>query len=285
MLDASAEWDATEDVWHDSKPMQDEADENAAAEYDEHHKADKAAAIETQEPDDERRLNHVPPTQAPADVTVNDGLPEYTVGEWSQCTCYQACNGGVNMNGIENRNVKCMSAKCKAPMPEVSKTCQCLPCADCVVGLEMMVVMIVCIAEAFLCLIMWLSIAYMSSVVHVAEANLVSLSWGQMFLGCFVTRFPLLIRLGVLVNTALAIYFMIVIFIPKDIIAYQTDCPSVGSLWVLSIFFPVLMVVMLIVGSLMRKFKRMEPFIFRPARHSSVRPIRLFSKFISSLGP
>merc|ERR1712194_899903 len=146
-------------------------------------------------------------------------------------------------------------------------------------------VLVLCIVEGVLCLIMWLSIVYMSSVVSISEANLVSLSWGQMFMGCFVTRFPLLIRLGVLVNTGLAIYFMIVTFIPKDIIAYQTDCANVRGLRVLSIFYPVLMVVMIIVGALMRKFKRMEAYLFRPVRHSSVAPIRIISKFIRSLGP
>jgi len=259
MLEAPAEWDMAENVWHDLDPKQ--------------------------EPDDERRLNHVPPTQAPVDPKVNEGLPEHTVGKWSPCTCYQACNGGTNMLGIENRRVKCMSATCKEPMPEVSKTCYCLPCADCVVSMETMLVTALCAVEAVLCILMWLSLAYMSSVVSVSEAMLVSLSFGQKFLGCFVTRFPFLIRLGVLVNTALAIYFVIVTFVPKDILAYQTDCGNVSGLWVLSIFFPVLMVVMIIAGTVMRKTKRMQPFIFRPARHSKIAPIRIFSKFLSSLGP
>jgi len=238
-----------------------------------------------QEPEVERRLSHVPPTQAPADAAINDGLPEYTQGTWSQCTCYQACNGGENMVGIMSRRVKCMSSKCKAPMPEVSKTCHCIPCADCTISLELLIVMIVCIVEGVLCLIMWMSICYMSSVVSVSEANLVSLSWGQWFLGFFISQFPLLIRLGVLANAALAIFFMVVTFVPEDVISFQNDCKNISSLWVLSIFFPVLVFVLLVVGALMRHFKRMEPYLFRPVRESSAAPIRIVAKFLRSLGP
>jgi len=237
----------------------------------------------TQTPDDMRRLDHVPPAQEPAgDPEINDGLPEYTVGEWSQCTCYQACNVGSALGGTSKRRVQCMSAKCKDPMPAVSKACSCVPCSDCQVQIWLFVVTITCAIEAGLCLIMWLSIIYMSSV---PEANLTSLSWGQSFLGCFVTRIPLLIRLIVILNVGLACFLVFVTFCPEKLIKFETDCKIVPGLWVLTVVFASLMLLMVIAGALIRQFKRMDPFLFRPVRDNSPAPIRLIGKFIRSLGP
>jgi len=230
-----------------------------------------------------RQLNHIPPTQAPvADLKINEGLPEFTVGEWSLCTCYQACQEGVFMPGISTRRVQCMSPKCKAPTPQVSKTCFCQPCADCRMSLHMQIVNIAVALQCFLCLVMWLSMMYMSSV---PEAELVSLSWGQAFLGCFVSQMPLLIRLIVIFNLGYAIFFVFVTFFPKNLIAYQNDCPNVPALRVHSVLFQSLIIAMIIAGVLIKHSKRMDPYLFRPVRGRPPAPIRLLGKFIRCLGP
>merc|ERR1719181_1464669 len=118
-----------------------------------------------------------------------------------------------------------MSAQCKQPIPAGSRSCNCKPCSDCTVQLWLMVVTITCAVEGILCLIMWLSIAYMNSV---PEANLVSLSWGQTFLGCFVSRIPLLIRLIVIANLGFACFLVFVTFFPKDLLkTFEPDCKAV----------------------------------------------------------
>merc|ERR1719183_842173 len=101
---------------------------------------------------------------------------------------------------------------------------------------------------------------YMSSI---PEAHLVSLTWGQAFLGCFISQMPLLIRLTVIFNLGYAIFFVFVTFFPKNLIDYQNDCPNVPSLRVHTVLFLGLMVAMVSAGVLVKFSKRMDPFLFR----------------------
>lgn len=225
----------------------------------------------------ERRLDHTPTAPPAVSAEQNDKLPEYSVGEWSKCTCYQGC-----MPGLQIRVVQCQSPPCKTPTPQVAKKCECEPCTNCNVMFNTLVVMATSTGNGVISLLVWLGIVYMNSI---PENHLVRLSWGQWFLGMFVKRLPTLVRLCVFVNIGLAIFLVLQAFMPQEIAKFQTDCHNVPSLKVMVIFFACVMLFQVLLGVLAKYFNRMYPYLFRPVRDNTPAPVRLVNKIFRSLGP
>jgi hypothetical protein len=207
----------------------------------------------------------------------NDDLKPYTVGQWSQCTCYQAC-----VQGIKTRSVTCLSEACRAPRPATSEKCECEHCSHCSVLFNTFVFFLSFFTQGIIALLVWLSLLYMNSI---EEAALVRLSWFQWFLGFFVKQLPPLARLLILLNAAQALMMLFQTWVPESIIEFQPDCNDVPALRFLSIFLGLVMLALLIIGRVTRSFTRMMPYLYRPNRSASPLPIRLFSKLQALLGP
>jgi hypothetical protein len=212
-----------------------------------------------------------------ASAVSNDDLKEYTVGEWTQCTCYQAC-----VQGIMTRDVTCLSEQCKAPKPETSRKCECHHCSNCSVLFNTTLFFISFIAQGIVALLVWLSLLYMSSI---EEAALVRLSWFQWFLGFFVKQLPPLARLLILANVCQALMMVFQTWVPENLVKFQPDCNDVPQLRFLSLFLAAVMCLLLVIGRITRLFNRMMPYLHRPDRATSPLPIRLFSKLQALLGP
>jgi hypothetical protein len=224
-----------------------------------------------------RLLDHMPVEQPDVSAEENDKLKEFTVGDWSRCTCYQAC-----LPGIRTRSVQCQSPPCKTPMPVVSQDCECAPCAECSVMLNSLLVIASASAQGAFSLLVWLGIVYMNTI---PENHLTNLSWSLWFLGIFIRRLPFLVRLFVLVNIGQAVFLVFQTFIPSDVIEFQPDCNDIPALRVMTIFFASVMVFQVALGMLAKYFNRMYPYLFRPIRDGSFPPLKLFKKLLRSLGP
>jgi len=227
--------------------------------------------------DRERRLAHAVTPQATVDPLINAKRADFTVGLFGKCTCYQQCQPG-----IMTRVVTCQSTACMEPIPPVSVDCSCEPCAACSVMLNTLILMITLAVQGVLSLLVWLGIVWMNAI---PEGNLVSLTWGQWFLGIFVKRLPFWIRICVLINLGQALYLLFQTFIPPSFINFQPDCNNIPSLQVLTIAFTSVMAFQLLFGVLAKLFNRMYPYLFKPVRDNTSKPIRIFNKLLRSLGP
>jgi hypothetical protein len=219
-----------------------------------------------------------PATSAPAAASAsNDDYPEFTVGKWTKCTCYQAC-----VQGVRTRDVTCLSSTCKAPKPEESEKCECKHCSNCQVLLSATIFWISFLTQSVVSILVWLSLLYMGTF---EEASLVSLSWFQWFLGFFVKQLPPLTRLLLIVNIGQAIFMVLQTWVPSTVIKFEPDCNDVADLRFLSILLLSVIVVLILLGRLTRLFNKMMPFLYRPHRSNSFILFRWWSKVQASLGP
>jgi hypothetical protein len=223
-----------------------------------------------------RALQAATATDAPSGAS-NDDLKEYTTGEWTQCTCYQAC-----IQGIMTRTVTCMAEACKAPKPATSEKCECHHCSNCSVLFNAYLCEMSFLVQGGVALLVWLSLLYMASF---EDAALVKLTWLQWFLGFFVKQLPPIARLLILFNLVQSVLMLFQTWVPESIVKFQPDCNDVPQLRFLSIFLAGVMFTLLSIGQVTRAFNRMMPYLYRPQRSGSSAPIRLFAKLQNLLGP
>jgi len=222
-----------------------------------------------------RRLQAPAPPPAP---NLNDALPEFTVGAWSKCTCYQQCTPG-----LKTRSVKCMAEQCKKPAPKSADECACDHCAKCLVDMPVWILSLIYFGQCAVAVICFLCYLHAATA---AEEAFIKISYMELLGGLASKNFPPLVRLAVLVTCGFTFWILIETWIPKLFdLDWMTDCYDSQVLRTISIICSSVWVFQVLLGRCAKRVARKPPWLFSPARASLPPPLKQISEFFRGLGP
>lgn len=186
---------------------------------------------------------------------LNDNLPDYTTGSWSQCVCFQQC-----MVGVKKRSVSCSSSACKSPMPETQQQCQCTHCAACDVIFSLLLFALTLLIQGVSALLLCGAFFYAATVEEDDLADDRCCTW-VCPCGCLCKWFPLLARFLVYFNLFHLIFLAVQAFVPvlPGEPRFDYDCKANSPFQFLVIVNAVFWVVQLGYGIYMKKYKPLPP--------------------------
>jgi hypothetical protein len=186
-------------------------------------------------------------------------LPDWQVGDWSQCVCWQQC-----ITGVKKRSVQCNAGSCKVPQPETKKKCLCTNCAACQVEMILMIFSLTLLVQGGCGLLLCLAFFWANSICEddLAEVRCCSLYTP---IGFLCKWFPLLSRLIVYVSMGQVLYLLLQAFVPfpmtydcKANLPFQMLVAASALMWVTTITY----------GIYMRRYRPLPAQLF-VARSSS----------------
>lgn len=206
----------------------------------------------------------------------NDDLPDYEVGEWTDCSCYTMC-----MPGLSTRKVECFSDACAKPKPEAKEACNCTHCADCQVLLNLLIIAICYFVQAFVALVVFLGFVYFSKK---SEDDLVGLNFCQKFLGCLCKKMPMTVRvLTITMFFQLSLLSVQAYWPYGQGISWQADC-KFPDMWLTAGFLVGVWVFQLIFGMLAKLVIEVPAYLYTPFVRSNGFIFR-FKQLLRALGP
>jgi len=221
------------------------------------------------------RLLQDAPAPAP---NINDKLPEFTVGSFSKCTCYQQCTPG-----IKTRSVKCLAAQCKKPAPKNADECFCDHCAVCAAVSSMLILSFIYFGQcgvAVICFLCYLHAATAS------EEHFIKISYLELLGGLASKNFPPLVRLAVLATLGFTFWIVLMTWIPKLTGSdWMSDCYDTPELRLVSIICASVWVFQIILGRCAKRLARKPPWLFSPARGTLPTPLKQMAQCFAGLGP
>eukprot|EP00931_Biecheleriopsis_adriatica_P106608 TRINITY_DN81031_c0_g1_i1.p1 TRINITY_DN81031_c0_g1~~TRINITY_DN81031_c0_g1_i1.p1 ORF type:complete len:670 (-),score=96.20 TRINITY_DN81031_c0_g1_i1:64-2073(-) len=216
----------------------------------------------------ERRL-----TAAPAPSANNDDLQDWTVTDWSRCTCYQQCTPGVT-----TRSVSCPpGVTCKEPKPTAARACVCKHCSDCDVLMFVWATFACYVITGSVCYLLWLGFLAVSMY---EEDDYTGMSISLKCLGCFCRTLPFLIKVMTYVDMFCIVLLVITALTPIG--DTFSDCKGSESMEQMAIAGLVAWALQLSIGFYMHKFKPMPPWLHSA---SSSRAMKLLCKPFNAVGP
>lgn len=220
-----------------------------------------------------RRLQNTPAPQGAA----NDQFPDYTVSDWTRCTCYLQC-----IAGVKTRLVTCGASTCKAPKPKTSEVCKCSHCADCQADLNLMIVMYCYFAQGGVAIAVFVSFLHMGSF---DMDDLVKLSILTRLIGLFCKNLPICVRILVIANFFQLTIIIVQAWVPSSVLAWEKDCKSSNALGYTSLITFGVWSIQLILGRVAKTMTRQPPYMFTPYRNKLPPPLKQLKMLIRSLGP
>eukprot|EP00401_Gymnodinium_catenatum_P003605 CAMPEP_0117463120 /NCGR_PEP_ID=MMETSP0784-20121206/3410_1 /TAXON_ID=39447 /ORGANISM="" /LENGTH=553 /DNA_ID=CAMNT_0005256915 /DNA_START=10 /DNA_END=1669 /DNA_ORIENTATION=- len=191
----------------------------------------------------------------------NEDLEDWNTGDWSHCTCYQPCMGGVKA-----RSVTCPSGvTCKRPKPAEAESCECWHCARCNLFYTVLFFSGGYFVQGSIALLMWLAFWRISVY---DEEDWSSVGFCAKILGFFCKFLPVLIRFF----TIFAMIFLCVILIQAFVPLFeQQDCKSLRDFQVMAVFVTLIWVVQVSLGVYMARKQPMPPWLHSQTANKSVR--------------
>mmetsp|Transcript_120653 Transcript_120653/g.257706 ORF Transcript_120653/g.257706 Transcript_120653/m.257706 type:complete len:517 (-) Transcript_120653:288-1838(-) len=239
-----------------------------------------SCAAERREVATVRQLQDAAPTPAPTGA-LNDDKPDWTVGEWSKCNCYQQC-----IPGVKTRLVQCLAASCKEPEPPTKEDCTCKHCANCSINLRMMVLMIFFLVQAGIALLVFLCFLYMTTV---NENDMIKISIASKLVGFVCKQLPPLVRIIIVANFFQLALIVVQTWVPpllKEVdFTWNDGCFDSKLLRITSIVGSSFWLVQVIMANCAKRFTRKPPWLFVPDRGGWPTPIKQIRMMIRALGP
>jgi len=218
------------------------------------------------------------PTPTPSGVTAsNDDYPDYTVGDYSSCTCYQQCTAG-----LRSRSVTCLADACREPKPTDGEECTCSHCADCHAEILIIIVMIAYFSQGGISMMCFMAFIYFQ---NKSDDVAIRFSIPMKIFGAAVKNLPSFVRFSVLISFFLVAYLAIICFVPSDVIAFQTDCNSVLLLQICVVISFGMSLLLLFFGRLAKLTTRRPAWFYSPVRNHWPGPLRRLDHMIRAMGP
>lgn len=205
-------------------------------------------------------------------------LPDYTVTDWSECTCYQQC-----IPGIRQRTVDCLAAACQDPAPPSKESCVCDHCARCMIDTHLIVLEIMFFVQAGLAFLAFLCYLYINTM---KEDQLVKLSWARWSMGIICKRFPPMVKYLVL-STAITMVLMWCRIWAPQILSTNRDmeCWRSTALKTCTAVLMAMWFTQLWLTHQAKKFTRRPPWLYSPERGDWPSFLKTVVRFVRLLGP
>merc|ERR1712066_19409 len=178
-----------------------------------------------------------------------DNLPDYTVGEFGSCKCYQQCQPG-----IQTRVVQCEANACAQPEPASKQSCECRHCADCNVLPVLVVQLYLYFAQAALAGLSFLFYLYVGSQ---KQVDCIELTRTQLLLGFFFKKVPPFVRFLVIIQMVLVLYLVFSTFAVYPLREYlgnfNEDCFRSANMRFIAMFASFIWLLQMIFGHLSKK--------------------------------
>mmetsp|Transcript_53434 Transcript_53434/g.153304 ORF Transcript_53434/g.153304 Transcript_53434/m.153304 type:complete len:577 (-) Transcript_53434:104-1834(-) len=217
---------------------------------------------------------------SPAGLT-NSDLQDYSVKDWSPCTCYQQCTPGV-----KTRVVECLTDLCKAPQPASREACICDHAAECQIDDRLIALLVIFFIQAFIALIIFL--CYFRTLSH-TEDDFIIMGFRKRIGGFFYKQLPPFMRIMVLAQLFQVVWLVLDVWIIGSAAdpagGYQSDCIASKDLRLVSIITSILWVVQVALGKCTKTYARKPDWLYAPERSSNAFPLKQLRMMFRCLGP